>query len=123
MEKENNVWMDESEIIHVTIPEITSAEEILEIFGEIEKNLKKTSNKAKVLVNMKVAKVIYSATFRQKLAEKIKALNEEPGYEKVAIFGTSSANKMITSVVLKVSGVTNIKLFDFENDALAWLKL
>ena len=123
MKKENNVWMDESEIIHVLVPEITSEEEILEIFGDIEENLKKTSSKAMILIDMKVAKVIYSATFRQKLAEKIKTLNEEPGYEKAAIFGTSPTNKVITSIVLKVSGVTNIKLFDFEKEALDWLKL
>ena len=32
MEKENNVWMDEEEIIHVTVPETTTEEEILKIF-------------------------------------------------------------------------------------------
>ena len=123
MEKKNNVWMDDNEIIHVIVPEITTEKEILEIFGEIEKNLRKTSSKAKLLINMKTAKVIYSTAFRQTLAEKIRAVNEAPGYEKAAIFGSSQTNKVITIIVLRVSGVKNIKLFDTEKEALYWLKL
>ena len=108
MEKENNVWMDEEEIIHVIVPETTTEEEILKIFGGIEESLKKTLKKGKILINLKVLKVIYSATFRQTLAEKIKDLNKEPGYEKAAIFGASPANRMITTIVLKISGVKNV---------------
>ena len=121
--EENNIWLDSYKILHVIVPETATEKDILDVFEKMKENLKAVSGKAKLLINAKIAKVIYSSTFRQAIAEKIKSFNEDPGYEKIAILSLSLANRAIATIVLKGAGVENIKLFDTEEEALNWLKL
>ncbi len=121
--EENNIWLDSYKILHVIVPETATEKDILDVFEKMKENLKAVSEKAKLLINVKIAKVIYSSTFRQAIAEKIKSFNEDPGYEKIAILSLSLANRAIATIVLKGAGVENIKLFDTEEEALNWLKL
>ncbi|MBD3284768.1 hypothetical protein GF359_00365 [candidate division WOR-3 bacterium] len=44
-------------------------------------------------------------------------------FDKIAVFGTSSATRMLAKIILAITGVSDItQFFKTEHEALAWLK-
>jgi hypothetical protein len=59
----------------------------------------------------------YRSGARQKFAE----INREPMLGAVAVVGTNRTTRVMATLILKATGRDNIRFFDEESDAVAWI--
>jgi len=121
-EVENKVWIGDDGIIYVTLAKNLTEKDVWDIVEDVEENLERLPNKAKILVNMTTTTLIQSSQFRKTTAEKIKKIASNPKFGKAALYAEAVIWRTIASFILMASGTKNVKVFNNEKKALDWLK-
>ncbi len=121
-ERRSKVWVGEDGIVHVETGRVITEEGVNRIIDEIEEILKKISGEGRILIEIKTISVIRSSRFRKRTADRVRALDKNIGFKKVAVFSETVIMRAIGSFILAASGIKNSKIFTNKKKALDWLK-
>ena len=124
MEEKNKTWLDDNGITNIKIAEVVTEEDINELLEGAVKILRQSQGKRKVLINIipYLGPFIATPGFRKRMADKVKTVLKDPGFDKVAISGGNIAIRTVTSFIIMASGIMNVRVFNSSEKALSWLR-
>jgi len=125
-EPENNpeemtIFLDGEGIVNVKMIRSLNSENIKNLIWKAREFAKTLSGKPKIIVDITSGLDRLPFQLRKEIGEYVKELVEDPGFEKVAIFGGVIA-RTIGSFIIAASGEKNIKMFKNKEEALKWLE-
>jgi len=117
------VFVGRDGIINVELAKTMEEKDVEQLVTEIEEIMKKTPGKARILFNLTSTTThIRSSQFRKELAERIKKIDKNIGFTKVAFFGGNLIIRTIASFIIATAEFKNIKIFLNREEALKWLR-
>jgi len=116
------VFLNDDGILQVDINEMLDERGVAELVTNAIEIAKKLSNNAKILVNMNMAPHIPSIMFRKEVIKTLKNTIKELTFERVAVCGGGTIQKIVTSFIITAARLKNIKYFVNEEEAVKWLK-
>jgi len=119
--EKSTIWLDENNIINVKIGKNVKTEEIMDLFDKGAKSGRELSGNTSILIDLTSGFFITSSKTRKEIAEKFKKLIENPGLNKVAVFGGVMATT-IASFIISLNDLGRAKTFKEREKALKWLR-
>ena len=120
--EKGNVFVDKNGIIHARVPSGLDLGGTIRFIDEIVEAIGKFKKKSRDLIDITETNVFTSSQSRKVLAGRIKDIIDYPGFAKAAIFGGGIIQRTVTSFVLSIAQIKNMKLFETKQEALKWLK-
>lgn len=120
--EKNKMWLGKDGIVRIELGKVTDEKVIRRIINDYKEIVRNFPTKPKILIDIKSSIPIPSSLFRKKVVELLKDAYREPGFEKIAIWGSNMILRVITLFIIKATGLKNIKHFKIEKEALQWLK-
>ena len=118
--KQKVLWDEENRIMHMIFREEISPDEA-EILMDEDSNMYKEMGDLEKIRGSLVkydGKVTFPKESRDLMAEKMKPQDNS---NKTAMVKMPTSMKVMTKVFMKLTGVTNYKFFDDEDNAMKWL--
>jgi hypothetical protein len=121
--EKGKAWLEEDGIIKLKLGKNCDFKEAERLGNEFIKIAKTLPTKSKVSIDISITNPRFDIVFRKNIVEILKSAFKDPGFEKIALWGSSvKIIKVITSFVLGATGFKNIKYFDTEEEVLKWFK-
>jgi len=120
---ESEIYLGENGIVRIKIGQTINENESVALLEKFRDLTKTQTTKPRILIDITLAVASPRSFFRKRTAEILREAFKNPGFEKTALFGEIDTLRMvITSFVIKATGLENVKFFKTEEEALKWLK-